>query len=520
MLRPKRPFRSLLIGAIVSSFLPASLASAYVPIATANLVTNTKGGRNEMPSVDKKGGVVVFVSHSDHVNGVSTPATGTFDFDNTGNDYATGAAPSPSCPNCTSVDNGDGNLYLWRLKKKGAAPANSVTQLTFSNSGGFSANEFPEIDQKAQWVVWNSRADHTGGNADGNSEIFMVDLRTLAITQITETTGDGSRANRTATITDKGIVVFDSTRDFAAAGTCRRPDGVSACSNGDGNSEVMIYDSTTGDFTQVTDTVGDGTDAQRYPRVSVDGNFIVFQSTRDFSGALTGGVSCIGLDGVTPCSNDTNGEIMMYDVELRQLTQVTNTIEQSGCNSKDSNRRPEVSKKGKYIVFQSECEDQLNPTGCGDCGGSANNQEVFLVDKRKAQVSQVTISHGGWNRSPRINATGKYIAFDTNRNYLGLNSTHSERLYILKRSSTKQTTGLTARMQVEEDPVLQARGIQQHPRVQATTIGFFGGFPGSERIGMSGNGRIVAFESSKDVGNQEIWRVDRARCTHGFPDCR
>jgi len=131
----------------------------------------------------------------------------------------------------------------------------------------------------------------------------------------------------------------------------------------------------------------------------------------------------------------------------------------------------------------------------------------------------VTISDGGWNRVPRISDSGRYMVFDTNRDYFGLNSSHTEKLFIVKRSSTKQPSGQTAKMQVEEDATLEAGGITQNPKTQATTIQFAGGFPGSERIAISGNGRFVSLESSKNVGNQEIWLVDRNKCTHGFPDC-
>ncbi len=510
-----RPWSLLSAGAAILSLAVAVPASAYTPIATANIVTNTKNGRNEMPALDKKGQVAVFVSNSDHVSGVSTPTAGAFDYDDTGNAYSSGVSPSPSCTNCTSVDDSVGNLYLWRLKKKGDQPANSVKQLTFSTAGGFDSNEHPDIDSKAGWVAWNSDQDHVGANADGNSEIFLLEIATGLITQITNTTGGGGNANLTATLSDKGRhVSFSSSRDFAGVGTCKRPDGFTACFNPDNNSEVMVYDREAGTLMQITDTTGDGNDAQTHPRVSSDGNYIAFKSTRDFSGPLTGGFSCAGLVG--GCSNDSNGEIMMFNVEDLILTQVTDTIDQAGCNDKTSNERPEISKKGKYIVFHSECEDQLNPTGCGDCNG---NDEVFFFETKKAQVTQVTISDGGWNRVPRISSSGKYIAFDTNRSYLGLNAPHNEKLYIVKRGNTKIRPGITSTMQVEEDATLTGGGIVQNPKTQATTIQFDGGFPASERIGVSGNGRYFAFESSKNVGNQEIWRIDRNKCTHGFPDC-
>ncbi|MDG2308401.1 MAG: hypothetical protein P8R42_27805 [Candidatus Binatia bacterium] len=510
-----RPFPLLFTGVGVLSLIVTGSALGYVKIATAKLVTNTKNGSNEMVALDKKGQVAVFVSNSDHLAGVAPPATGAFDYDGAGNGFASGAAPSPSCTNCLPVDENAGNLYLWRLKKKGDQPANSIRQLTSSATGGFDANSHPDMDSKAQWVAWTSDQDHLGSNNDGNSEIFLVELDTDTIMQVTHTMGGGDKANRTATISDKGrFIAFDSTRDYAEAGNCKRPDGTTACSNPDHNSEVMFYDREAGTFTQVTDTSGDGNDAHEYPRISIDASHIVFKSTRSFAGVLGGGVTCVGSTG--GCANDSNGEIMLYEIGERILTQVTDTINQAGCNDKTSNERPEVSKKGKYVVFQSECEEQLNAAGCGRCNG---NDEVFYFETKKGEISQVTISDAGWNRVPRIAPTGSYIAWDTNRSYFGLNASHNEKLFIMKRGSTKPRAGLTAKMQVVEDEELADLNVVQHPRSQATTIQFDGGFPGSERIGISGNGRHVAFESSKNVGNQEIWLVDRNRCDHAYPDC-
>lgn len=508
MSRPARPFALLLFGGALLSLVAARAASAFIPIASAGQVTNTKNGRNENPTIDKSGKIVVFTSNSDHVAGVSNAPAGTFDWDGSGNAFTPVGAtpPDPSCTNCSAVDTSAGNLYLWRVKKKQSDPANSMTQLTFSSAGGFDANRFPDMDSKAQWLAWDSDQNDGGGNADGNREIFLMDLDSGTISQITNTTGGSSNANQNATLSDQGkILAFNSTRDFSAVATCKRPDGTTACDNADNNSEIMLYDRETGRLTQVTSTTGDGNAANTIPRVSADGEFVVFQSVSSFAGVLTGGVTC-SLMGGGACGNDGNSEILLYDAELHALTQITNTVAQAGCNGNSSSERAEVSKKAKYIVFESTCEDQLDPQGCGACD---DNEEVFLVDPKKAEIAQLTISDAGWNRVPRLSSSGGYVAFESNRDYFGLNSGHNEALFILKRSSTKPVTGLTSRSQVEEDATLESQGIEQNPKTQLTTTQFNGGFPASERIAISGNGRMVAFDSSKNVGNQEIWLVDK-----------
>ena len=70
--------------------------------------------------------------------------------------------------------------------------------------------------------------------------------------------------------------------------------------------------------------------------------------------------------------------------------------------------------------------------------------------------------------------------------------------------------GLTAKVQLEEDATLNGAGIVQNPDTDATTLNFTGGFNTTiEQFGVSTNGRYVAFDNRKGVGNQEIWTFDR-----------
>jgi Tol biopolymer transport system component len=501
------PGTLLICAAITLPLLDAVDAVAGPPVAVAKAITNTRGGRNEQAVVDKRGKAVLFVSNVDHASGVLEPGVGAFDFDGSGNGFS--SSEGPQCTNCTTNDDSVGNLYLWRMRGRKGVASNSIVQLTFSDGGGFDANENPDMDQGARWVVWNSDQDHVGTNADGNGEIFFMEISSGAISQVTLTTGGSRGAQRLPTIDDEGQrIAFLSTRDFSDAEYCRRPDRTSPCDNGDQNAEVMVYDRSSGRLTQVTDTTGDGADANGDARVSADGSVLVFRSSRDFSGVLTGGLSCTAMGSGGLCSNDGNGEIMLYEIDEGRLTQITQTINQTGCNDKTSSEAPEVSGAGAVVVFQSECEAQLNPVGCGACNG---NDEAFLVEVARGRISQITISDAGWNRSPRISDAGNYLAFESNRDLLGTNPNHSETVFVLKRSSAKVKAGHLSRMQLAEDSVLEAAGVERHPRVRATGVSVAGGFSLHGRIGLSSNGRVLAFESSQDVGNQEVWFVDRSR---------
>ena len=469
---------------------------------TPKLVTNTTSGKNQNASVDKRGELVVFTSNVNHVSGVdgSSPA-GAFDFDSMGNDFTPPNAthPDPRCLNCSAVDSGDGQLYLWRRS------ANTLAQLTFAAGGGFAANQLPDINQNGTVVAWDSDRDHTPGspgNADGNREIVLLDLSSGAISQVTDTAGGGETANLNVNWSDAGnVLVFESTRDFASVSGCTLGDGTSPCANPDGNSEIMLFDRQANAFTQITDTTGGDGSANNRPRISNEGRFVAFQSTRDFSGSLPGGATCTRLDGGA-CSNEGNGEIMRYDRLTNAFLQVTDTT----CDGATANERVEISKGGRFITWQSACESQLDASACGSCSG---NDEAFLFDGSGPTITQLTISGSGFNRVPRITGDGRYIIFESNRNYRNLNPGHLRLLYILKRGTGPATAGISGSGQLVEDG---ASSLTQNAHTKVLTINFAGGFNTTvEQFGASSRGRFYVFDNNKGVRNQEIWFLDRTR---------
>jgi Tol biopolymer transport system component len=507
--------RALLAVGVAAALGAAAVATAVIFQPTPKLVTNTTSGKNQNPSIDKNGNVIVFTSNVNHVSGVTNSPAGTFDHDALGNDFTAPLAthPDPSCTNCAASDDGTGQLFIWHKKASGSNPANSLTQITTVTGGGFAANQFPDINQNSTFIAWDSDRDHTPGspgNADANREIFVADVATLTITQLTNTTGGGDAANRSVNWSDGAdFLVFDSNRDYNGVLGCTLTDGTSACDNSDGNSEVMLYDRNANKLTQITVTTGGGNNANIRARISNDGGVIAFQSTRDFSGTLAGAATCSLADGTTACANDDNGEIMLYDrspisATFNHFTQITNTTNTGACGGSNPSERVEVTKKGKFVTFQSKCEAQLNPTGCGDCGG---NDEAFLFERKTGKILQVTISDAGFNRVPRASGSGRFIIFESNRNYNNLNAGHARTLFIIKRSTKAAPVGQTGAGQVVEDATST---LVQNTRTKLLTVNFSGGFNTTiEQFAASNRGRFFAFDNSKGVGNQEIWFLDR-----------
>ncbi len=462
-------------------------------------MTTTPSGKNQNATIDAKGGLIVFTSN------VPDQAATTFDDSSLGNAFTPAGAshPNPSCSNCSNADS-NGELYLWRLKAKSGHPANSFQQITDTTAGGFSANQFPDISQKGTFVAWDSDRDITGDNADGNREIFLYDIVHDVITQVTDTIGGGDTANRSASISDDGSrIAFDSNRNYAGVLSCTMADGTAPCNNADTNSEAMVFSRTLNKLFQMTDTTGDGNTANVRARISSEGLFLSFQSTRNFA-ALA---NCTLADGTTTCNNaDGNGEIMRFDFKNNRFTQVTAT---TGCGGATASERSEISKKGAFITWQSTCESQINPSGCGSCNG---NDEAFIYDAGKHRVIQLTITGGGQNRVPRIAGSGGYIVFESNRNLKNLNPTDKRILYVLKRNTTPGKNSVTGPGQLVDDV---GSPLTQNAKAQIVTINFVGGFNSSvETFGISSNGKYISFDNGHGgVGrpNQEIWYLDRTK---------
>jgi Tol biopolymer transport system component len=68
--------------------------------------------------------------------------------------------------------NGDGNFEIFLFDRT----RGGLTQLTDTTGGDTSFPPSPAIDLEGRWVVFESSADPTGSNRDGNVELFVIDL--------------------------------------------------------------------------------------------------------------------------------------------------------------------------------------------------------------------------------------------------------------------------------------------------------------------------------------------------------
>lgn len=296
---------------------------------------------NQVPSVNGDGTRIAFVSNRDLSGGNADGSNEIFLFDTTTNGFTQitntmlGGNEFPvisddgtriafhSIEDLTG-GNADRNLEIFLYD----TTTNSIVQVTNTTGG---ANLFPAINSDGTRIAFVSDRDLTGGNADGNQEIFLFDTTTNSFTQVTNTTGLGI-FSQSPTINGDGTRIAFSSIGFPAG-------------NPDGNNEIFLFNSNTGGIAQITFTTGGSNEV---PSISSDGTRVAFRSAHDFTGG----------------NADGNDEIFLFDTTTKSLNQVTDTtVPQNG--------RPLIDGSGTRIAF--------NSTAFANLGNADGNRDIFLA---------------------------------------------------------------------------------------------------------------------------------------------
>lgn len=222
--------------------------------------------------------------------------------------------------------NADGNLEIFLYD--GVV----VTQLT--DTAAPAQNRLPNPDGDGSLVVFESSADLTGGNPDGNPEIFLYDG--MAITQISSSP---LRSGNPTINADGSRIAFESAGNLTGQ-------------NPDGSDEIFLWDGT--DLTQITQ--GPAGTLSRSAAIDAAGIRITFTSNADLVGENPDGVS----------------QLFLYDgMAIQQITRLTGAGSHPGF--------PVISGDGNTLGFSTPDDVQ---------GPSDGNFEIFLY--RDGVISQIT----------------------------------------------------------------------------------------------------------------------------------
>jgi uncharacterized protein (TIGR03437 family) len=238
-------------------------------------------------------------------------------------------------------------------------------------------------------LVFESANDYTGGNGDRNLEIWVYDVNSQNIIQITNTQD----------ATDPSVNVDNLSPSINADGTrivfhSNAPLGDAP--NNNFNYEIYLANlplsATTATITRLTNTgpniAGElmrGKLSNYDPTINDDGNTIVFGSNRQTFNATSLALA------FTADNSDFNGEIMAlrFDpVQMRyQYIQVTVSRDRDGFGPENFNAQPIVSGDGMVVIFYSDLNYENK--------NSDVNGEIFLsrydpASNRFTNIIQVT----------------------------------------------------------------------------------------------------------------------------------
>ena len=164
---------------------------------------------------------------------------------------------------------GSGNLVSFATLSGGLAVRDVTTGTTTTIlPSNTSQNLRPAISQDGQRVAFTASGNLLGQNADGNAELYVYDMASNSLRQLTHTTGGNARG---ASISGDGSRI--------AFSTFSDPLG----QNGDGNEEIFYYDMNDGLLTQATQTSG----AQLFnieAALSADGRTLAYTSNSRAAG--------------------------------------------------------------------------------------------------------------------------------------------------------------------------------------------------------------------------------------------
>jgi Tol biopolymer transport system component len=225
-------------------------------------------------------------------------------------------------------------------------------------------------------------------------------------------------------------------------------------------SDVFVVDRTGGgpQRVSVSTTGAQGENRSEQPSISEDGRFVAFMSSSD---------------ALVPGDNDGASDVFVRDRTASTTEGISVAPTAGGFGATSSS--PAITPDGRFVAFDS-WEPGLVP------GDTNNSFDVFVRDRTSGGLERVSVSSAGeqgddWSLAPSISSDGRLVAFHSFAgNLVAGDGNFDFDVFVRDR-----TAGTTVRASVRTDGTEGGQSL------------------GSQNPSMSGNGRVIAFESEADL---------------------
>jgi len=248
-----------------------------------------------------------------------------------------------------------------------------TTEIISLNRFGLEANESsvnPKISQNGRFVVFASRAtDLVASESNVDSNVFLFDRETGFLQQISDDVNGGGF---TPSISADGSVVAYRSNDNGSI------------------AQIYLYFQTTKTTVVVSSSNSIvGNDHSRWPSVSADGNFVVYESK----------ASNLDVD------NNSSSDIFVYSVADQENELVSTWL---GAQGNSASFQPSINHDGSIVVFNSVATNFYN-----DVNGLA---DIFLLNRKDNTGIVITDDGSGVSANassgfPVISGDGLHVAF-------------------------------------------------------------------------------------------------------------
>lgn len=306
----------------------------------------------------------------------------------------------------------------------------TVERISVSTAGDESDGDsellYSAVSRDGRYSAFMSDATNlVSGDTNGLRDVFWHDAVTGTTTRVSVANGgvqvtDGDSGNSLSISANGRYVVFESDSAELVVGD----------TNGVG--DIFLFDTQTETIERISvDSSEAQVDGQsRYPRVSEDGRYVVFDS---------GATNLV--------AGDTNG---VFDVFLRDRTLGNTTKISTGlldAEGDGASTLPHISPNGRYIVFSSAATNLVS----GDTNGfmdvfwydtQTDTMELITVDSNEVQSNAHVL-----NANAFVSEDGRYVVYQAEATNLVSGDTNIKTDIFLR----DRTLGTTERISVDSD---------------------------------------------------------------------